>query len=55
MARYDALRKLKRNKALREYAENNPELSYKEIGQVFGISESRAWRILNLKQYQSKE
>lgn len=49
MARYDSLRKLERNKALKEYAENNPDLSMKEIGKVFGISESRVWRLLNGK------
>ena len=47
MARYDALRKLQRNKMLREYAETHPELSLKEIGQAFNISQSRVWRILH--------
>ncbi|KKL04652.1 hypothetical protein LCGC14_2613930 [marine sediment metagenome] len=47
MARYDSLRKLSRNKALKEYAQKNPDMSMKEIGHVFGISESRVWRILN--------
>ena len=47
MARYDSLRKLERNKALKEYAKSNPDLSMKEIGKIFGISESRVWRILN--------
>jgi len=47
MARYDSLRKIKRNKTLKEYAKNNPDLSMKEIGQVFGISGSRVWRIIN--------
>lgn len=47
MARYDSLRKLERNKALQEYAKNNPDLSYKEVGQAFSVSESRAWRIIN--------
>jgi len=32
---------------LREYANSNPELSLKEIGRVFNISESRVWRILH--------
>lgn len=50
MARYDSLRKLERNKALKEYAKNNPDLAMREVGQVFGISESRVWRILNSKQ-----
>jgi len=47
MARYDALRKLERNRMLKEYAKTHPELSYKEIGQAFGVSGSRAWRIIN--------
>ena len=46
MAKYDSLRKIERNRMLREYAESHPELSLKEIGQVFNISESRVWRIL---------
>ena len=49
MARYDSLRKLERNKALREYKGSHPKLSYKEIGAVFGVSESRAWVIVNKK------
>ena len=47
MARYDSLRKLERNRLLTEYRKNNPSLSLKEIGKVFGISESRVWRILH--------
>jgi len=46
MAKYDGLRKLERNRLLKEYRHANPELSLKEIGKVFGISESRVWRIL---------
>lgn len=46
MAKYDSLRKLERNRLLREYTEAHPELSLKEIGKVFNISESRVWRIL---------
>ena len=46
MAKYDSLRKIERNKMLCEYAESHPELSLKEIGRVFNISESRVWRIL---------
>ena len=49
MARYDSLRKLERNKALREFKESHPDLSYKEIGVVFGVSEARAWVIINRK------
>ena len=46
MAKYDSLRKIERNRMLREYAGSHPELSLKEIGRVFNISESRVWRIL---------
>ena len=46
MAKYDSLRKIERNRMLCEYAESHPELSLKEIGQVFNISESRVWHIL---------
>ena len=55
MARYDTLRKLERNKALKEYAFSNPALSLREIGQVFGISESRVWRIIHNNQKKLKE
>jgi len=49
MARYNGLRKTERNDNLRRYAKEHPELSYKELGQAFGISRSRAWRIINGK------
>jgi DNA-directed RNA polymerase specialized sigma subunit len=57
MARYDALRKLERNRLIQEYRKAHPELSFKEIGEVFGISESRAWRIVygNKKKERNKE
>lgn len=47
MAKYDTMRKLERNKMLREYANAHPELSLKEVGRIFNISESRVWRILH--------
>jgi len=47
MAKYDSLRKLERNRLIKEYREANPDLSLKEISKVFGIHESRVWRILN--------
>ena len=47
MAKYDTMRKLERNAMLREYAKAHPELSLKEIGRAFNISESRVWRILH--------
>ena len=49
MARYDGLRKLERNKMLREYALEHPDLSLKEIGQRFNISATRVWHILHGK------
>jgi len=47
MAKYDTLRKLDRNQALREYAASHSDLSLKEIGQIFNIDPSRVWRILH--------
>ena len=47
MAKYDTLRKLDRNRMMREFAELHPELSGKEIGIRFNISASRVWRILH--------
>jgi len=38
-------RKLARNEQVRRYKQEHPELSWKEIGQAFGISGSRVWRI----------
>lgn len=46
MAKYDALRKIGRNKAVCEYAESHTDLSQQEIGEVFGISGSRVSRII---------
>lgn len=46
MARYDSLRKIKRNRALVDYRKNYPEASLLEIGEVFGISAQRVWEIL---------
>ena len=54
MAKYDSLRKIERNKLLKDYAHCNPNLSLKEIGEVFGISQARVWRILNGKKVSNK-
>lgn len=47
MARWDTKRKLERNRTLKEYAKEHPELSSREIAEVFGICRSRVWRIIN--------
>ena len=47
MAKYDSMRKIERNAMLREYAASHKDLSLKEIGKAFNISESRVWRILH--------
>ncbi len=44
--RYDSMRKLKRNQMLRDYAEAHPELSLKEIAEVFRISRQRVQYLL---------
>jgi len=45
MAKYDAMRKIKRNQLLVEYREDHPEASWAEIGEVFNVSAQRAWEI----------
>ena len=47
MAKYDSMRKLERDKMLREYVETHPNLSQKVLGRAFNISASRVSRILN--------
>ena len=49
MARYDSLRKIQRNQAVRDYVKAHPDLSMQEVGVVFGISGSRIWVIINGK------
>ena len=44
--RYDSIRKTARNQQVVKYREENPGLSLKEIGQVFGISHVRIYQIL---------
>ena len=47
LAKHDALLEIERNQLLRDYVELHPELSLKEVGNIFNISESRVWRILH--------
>lgn len=35
MAKHDKLRKLARNKTIRQYYKDNPNVSYEEIGKIF--------------------
>ncbi len=44
--RYDSGRKLKRNKDLYDYYLDHPEMSYREIGQVFEVSGPRAQQVV---------
>jgi DNA-directed RNA polymerase specialized sigma subunit len=47
MPKYDSLRKNPRNQLILKYHQDHPELSLKEIGQVFGgISRQRISRII---------
>ena len=55
MAKYDTMRKLERNQALREYAASHPDASLKEIGEIFNIDPSRVWRILHNNRKRGEE
>ena len=46
MPKYDSLRKLERNRLVKDYAEKHPDLSQQEIGMFFNVSASRISRIL---------
>jgi len=50
MAKYDSMRKLRRNEMLVEYRQAHPEASLSEIGQLFNISHQRVWEILKLEE-----
>ena len=47
MAKYDSLRKIARNQAIIEYHLAHLKFSYKELGEIYHIDASRAWRICN--------
>ncbi|MCK9435732.1 MAG: hypothetical protein M0Q12_00825 [Synergistaceae bacterium] len=49
MARYDSLRKMDRNKLLYDYRNKHPELAWREVGEVFGISRQRAMELYELQ------
>ena len=46
MAKYDSLRKQARNRLLVGFAEANPDLSHREIGDIFGLTKQRVGYIL---------
>lgn len=46
MAKYDSMRKLERNKALYDFFLANQHLSYKEIGDIYKVDQSRVCRII---------
>lgn len=46
MSRWDSLRKIRRNQAVRDYHTRHPELSQHEIGKVFGITRQRVSQLL---------
>jgi hypothetical protein len=45
MAKHDKKRKIQRNQTLVKYKDENPDLSWEEVGEVFGVSRQRAWLI----------
>ncbi len=47
--RFDSMRKLDRNKEIKEFVESHPELSYKEVGIKYGLSRARIWIIAHPK------
>jgi hypothetical protein len=49
--KYEANTKTARNQAVRDYAKAHPELSMKEVGEVFKITKQRVWQILNAKNH----
>lgn len=46
MAKYDSVRKINRDLLLIEQHNKHPELSYEELGQIFGITKQRVHQIL---------
>ena len=44
--RYEAVTKTKRNEAVKQYKDANPDLSLKEIGGIFQISKQRVAQII---------
>ena len=45
--KYDSLRKKGRNEAIARMRFEHPELSLKEIGKEFGVTDKRVWAILD--------
>ena len=44
--RYDSLRKTARDEEIKEYCQEHPDYSHKEIAEHFGVSRSNVTRIL---------
>ncbi len=55
MAKYDSLRKPEKKRLIREYHTAHPELSYAEVGDIFGIDAAWVWRICNDAQVKEPE
>ena len=47
--RYDNLRKIKRNEAVKAMREREPDLSLQEIADAFGVSRQRISKILQVR------
>ncbi len=52
--RYDKLRKISRNKELVKYREEHTGYSWREVGEAFNVTASRAYRIVQ-KEKEVKE
>lgn len=55
MDKYDKLRKLSRNLAIKKMAEENPAMTYDEIGHRFNITKQRVGAILKAMERREKK
>jgi len=49
MAKYDSLRKTEKHEQIKAYREAHPELSLKEVGEVFELTAQAVWWICKNK------